>query len=236
MPALSPIDLMKKPRRYSLTNLFFIVLMLIITFSFLAMGSYIVIRKIAAYRAEVKQLKIDFPVQQKRELNLRVLEAKEYIDWVSSYPDASLKKHLISLTRRYVGMLKQSNIASGNNLIILPERIQDSLDGVNRQTVIKVAVFNSNFNPVYVPKLNDVPDSAKRYKTLINKMLSPGITNKAAQEPNHATYYISSDGVGHAALYPSQDKGFWVMAVYAGIDDDRALQEIVLDSLSRVKF
>lgn len=227
---------LKPPRQVSLTSYYFISFMILITMAFVALGAYIIVRKVLAYQQDIKQLKLEFPLQQKKDMMIRVLEAKEYVDWVSSYPDASLNKQLVALTRRYGSLLKTSNLPTGSSLIFLPERLQDTLDGVNRKTVIKIAVFNSLFNPVYVPALNDIPVGAERYKLLINKMISNDVTSKAKLGNDHVTTYTNPEKKEYAALLPVNNKDFWVLAVFAGDNHEIALQEIVLDSLSRVKF
>jgi PAS domain S-box-containing protein len=229
-------DLMRSNRQYSLTNHFFIYLMLIVTFSFLALGSYFIIQKNSRYRQDIRQLQVDFPVQQKEELKIRVLEAKEFIDWVSSYPDESLNKQLSSLTRRYGSMLERAHLPSGEKFLLLPERIKDSLDYANLNSVIKIAVYNSLLKPVYIPNLTDSTSNPSRYISLINRMISQEVIRKARQQPDHITHFTNEEKTEYSALFPVNNIDFWVLAVFAGDDRQKALQELVLDSLSRVKF
>lgn len=222
-------------RQYSLTKLFFLYLMLIVGISFIALGAFYVIKRISVYNKDVRQLKISFPHQQRKEMKIRVLEAKQFIDWVSSYPNESLNNQLASMTKRYASFLETANLPKGKNLIMLPGRFRDSLDEVNRNTVIKILVFNSALDPVYIPDLSDSVKLSLRYKQLINRMISPAVIKKASLRPNSATHYSNNEGNEYASLLPANNIDFWVMAVFAG-DKEKALQEIVLDSLSRVRF
>lgn len=225
-----------KKRHYSLTNLFFIYLMLIVTFSFVALGTYFIIQKNARYQQEVRQLKTEFPEKQKEELKIRVLEAKEFVDWVSSYPDESLNKQLASLTKRYGSLLESANLPTGEKLILLPERIHDSLDYANQNSVIKIAVFNSQLKPVYIPDLADSTINSGRYRSLISRMIAPAVIKESSLRPDRITHYTNQEKTEYAALYPVNNIDFWILAVFSGNDRQEALKELVLDSLSRVKF
>lgn len=225
-----------KKRHYSLTNLFFIYLMLIVTFSFVALGTYFIIQKNARYQQEVRQLKTEFPEKQKEELKIRVLEAKEFVDWVSSYPDESLNKQLASLTKRYGSLLENANLPTGEKLILLPERIHDSLDYANQNSVIKIAVFNSQLKPVYIPDLTDSTVNSGRYRSLISRMIAPAVIKESSLRPDRITHYTNQEKTEYAALYPVNNIDFWILAVFSGNDRQEALKELVLDSLSRVKF
>jgi len=223
-------------RQTSLSNLFFFYLMLIVTFSFVATGGYFIVQKISRYRQDIRQLKADFPAEQKQELKVRVLEGKEFVDWVSSYPDESLNKQLTSLIKRYGSLLESANLPSGEKFLLLPKRIKDSLDYANLNSVIKIVVFNSLLKPVYIPDFTDSSASSLRYKSLISKMISSAVIREASHRPDHITHYSNYEKTEYAAIFPVNNIDFWVLAVYSGNDRQKALQELVLDSLSRVKF
>ena len=126
-----------KKRHYSLTNLFFIYLMLIVTFSFVALGTYFIIQKNARYQQEVRQLKTEFPEKQKEELKIRVLEAKEYINWVVTYPEKSINSHLPKLSMRYARLMENSKISKTGSSYFIPQKIKDTLNYANLNCVIK---------------------------------------------------------------------------------------------------
>ncbi len=224
----------KKRRRLSLTNIIFIHILIIVTVSMIAIGTYSIIRKIQTYNHDVSRLRTEFPMRQKNELKFRVLEAKEYINWVVTYPEKSINSHLPKLSMRYARLMENSKISKTGSSYFIPQKIKDTLNYANLNCVIKMAVYDSAFQPVYLPELNDLPGEVQ-YMPLIEKTIS-AIKKEKSETGFYPAIRSISEKSGYAAMASVNNGDFWVAAVFSGNDPGKALQEIVLDSLSRVKF
>jgi len=187
--------------------------------------------QIHKYRGQLAKLKAEFPEKQRTELKTKVLLLKDYIFWVRSHPESHIKEHIGKKINSTIGILQQYEGSIGNATNVLPSNLTDTLLKTDPNSIVKILVFDEKFKIVYPPSQNGLA----RY-------LQPSVENLLKFENFSSVDSVSSS---NSSAFPtercilikdSKVKGLSVGVLYQPMHRNEIIQEVVLDSLSKIKY
>jgi PAS domain S-box-containing protein len=190
--------------------------------------SYYTWLQIDKYNNQVKKLKAEFPQKQRVELKSKILLIKDYISWVKSHPDEytlQLLKSRYNVTESLLGKLLISKKYNS-----LPQDLVDSLDKTTKGSVVKLILLDEKQNVLY-PASNLLQEKGtnmlSRLYVIKNFNSADSIVSKSNHNDMAVPYlFVKNSSVG---------------AIRIGVSFQREqvksiLQEVVLDTLSKVKY
>jgi len=190
--------------------------------------------QIYKYKTQVEKLKKEFPEKQRTELKSKILLLKDYIYWVKSHPDEYTLLFLnnrINATEAILGSRPQDNFV---NITSIPKELTYSLDDLNKRSIAKIIILNDKqeiLYPVFPSKYEEGYNSSR----MLNKLYSVQNFSYADSLINNTHKHKISDRP-YLLVKNSKNKGINIGIVFPAEQKTTLLQEMVLDSLSKVKY
>lgn len=186
------------------------------------------------YNEQVEKLRIEFPEKQRAELKSKVLLLKDYINWVRSYPEEHTIQYLNKRILAAEALLTNKDLAIDSAKSVLSSALVESLDKLNAKSVSKIVLLDKNNEVLYPefppnsersPQPRNIPNNS--YKIENQTSMDSIIFSSYRNNTVPVSYLISSNKL--------------VANIRLGVSfnaDQKSdiLKEIVLDSLSKVKY
>jgi len=186
------------------------------------------------YHKQIEKLKTEFPEKQRSELKSRILLLKDYIGWVKSHPEEYTIQFINSRMNVTEAILNSRAKDFSLNINSVPEELTYPLDELNNRSVIKVIILNDKqeviypeFSSKYYEGYNVSRSISKSYK-LEKFIFADSLIRKSYQHKGTAVPYL--------LVKNSKIKGIKIGITFKSDQRTKILQEVVLDSLSKVKF
>ncbi len=186
------------------------------------------------YNKNVEKLKSEFPEKQRIILKSRILGLKDYIAWVKSHPEQYTIQSInskISSIEKLFDNYENSTIFNSENF---PDYISDSLNEINKKSIIKVIILSNN-NEVIYPEFPFIKNRAKNTSDAIEQQYK--FENHAQLETliKHSYLEIIPSGP-YLILKKSKIDNLNIGITFDAGQKHGIIQEMVLDSLSKVKY
>lgn len=186
------------------------------------------------YNQQVEELKSEFPENQRNELKSKVLHIKDYIFWVKMHPEDYLQQHISNRVSTAEQLIAKYSKSINLNKDSLPESLTDTLDELNRISVNKILLINQKREVIYPETfLKNQKDKSNSQKlnlsyTTIEYKKNELPVNQALPNKNSSKLYLvysnsSIQNLSIGILYPLDHR-------------KEMLQEVILDSLCKVKY
>lgn len=223
-----------RQKRHSLIRIIYIYPIVFFLVGLTTVTAYYTWLQIYKYKNQVEKLKTEFPEKQRAELKSRVLLLKEYIYWVKSHPEDQIIQHLNNriITTETLLKIFLSPINLKND--VFPDALIDSLNELNRVSVNKIIILNKKQEVLYpvIPFKQKNDNNGSRildglYKLEDIKSVDL-IVKKQYLNKIHAEPYLILKSFGNEEIQ--------VGVTFQPDQTNRILQEVVLDSLSKVKY
>ena len=184
------------------------------------------------YNKQVKKLKAEFPEKQRIILKSRILNLKDYIAWVKSHPE------------EYTIQLLQDKFENSSNLIhnysedilvnSISDALIDTLDKLNKSSPNKVIVIDSNQQILYPQSLT----VSKKVKSALDILSQQYIIrdHHLLDSIIHNSYQDKTTVRPYLFIKKSKTDNFYIAITFDASLKKSILQEVVLDSLSKVKY
>jgi len=190
--------------------------------------------QIYKFNKQVDTLKTEFPEKQRNELKTKVLVLKDYIFWVKSHPEQHIIQLLNNrintteaLLKKYVGKKSIHNDE-------FPEILTDTLDELNKRSVIKVLIINDKQEILY-PEFPFRYEKGRKTAKIVSDIYK-------AEDYSYADSLISKSYQNKISKIPyllikdSFINGIKIGITFQPDQKTTLLKEFVLDSLSKVKY
>lgn len=183
------------------------------------------------YNKDVERQKTEFPAKQRSELKSRVLLVKDYIYWVKSHPEEQIIQHLQSRISTAETLLKDSEATINGKL---RESLIDTLTALNRISVNKIFLLN-NENEVLFPVFPLTAEKGNITSRMVNKSYQIGEINST--DILIRKLLLNTIPTRPLLLYKISDKNEIKIGItFQSGQVNSVLQDIVLDSLSKIKY
>lgn len=190
--------------------------------------------QINQFQTQVVKLRTEFPQKQRAELKSRVLILKDYINWVKSHPNEytiRLMNNRLNTTELLLESLSDTNTLKNG---LIPEIVTDSLDELNKRSVIKVVILNS-MQKVIFPEFPFGHEKGGDASAMLSKLykiekysnVDSLVTNKSLNKKLPEPYLI---------FRRSRFNNIQIGITYDPDQTLNILKEVILDSLSKVKY
>ncbi len=190
--------------------------------------------QIYEYNWKVEKLKADFPETQRAELKSKILLLKDYISWVKSHPE-EYTNHLLNERIEATENLLLSSSGDKNLLNeALPANIMDSIDEMNKRSVLKIVILNNNQEVLY-PEFPFVHDKENKSLKILNGLYKV-FDYSASDSIVKSAYKSYNRSEPSLFLKSSKISGIKIGCTFQADDKVNILQEIVLDSLGKIKY
>ncbi len=230
------LNIGNKTTRHQKKSLMRILYVFPILFFYIGLGvifTYYTLVQVQKYELQVEQLKKDFPEKQRAELQLKVLLLKNYIYWVKSHPDEYandyIKDRIYTASSMVSGHLASLISGSGH----LPATLHDSLDRLNASGVSKVIILDRKMNVIY-------SDTSSLSKSGITGSKLNGrfgqIELSQASSKIKEIYKVQNRGEHFLFTRQIKNSSYIAGILIDATQKTKILQDIVLDSLSKVKY
>lgn len=221
-------------KKQSLIRILYIYPIIFFSVGLITIIAYYTWLQVYKYNQQVEKLKTDFPDKQREELKLKVLFVKDYISWVRTQPEDNIMQHLnnrLSITENLINKYFATN-ESGNFLI--SATLVDSLDKINKVSINKIIILNSKQEILY-PKVFFGSENDKRTSKILNDYYKPenysnaeSLIRKSIQNKIPAGAYL---------LIKNLASGNIKLGITYQSDQSKSIiQEVILDSLSKVRY
>ena len=223
-----------RQKKHSLIRIVYIYPVAFFIIGLSAVTAYYTWLQIFKYKNQVAKIKTEFPDKQRNDLKSKVLLAKDYIYWVKSHQEVHIVQHLSNKISSTEALLKKYAVLMNIEKDLLPDALTDTLNKLNRISVNKILIFNKKKEIIYPA----FPFSQKSGNGFSRKLLGgyklldvesidiarkSHSLNKLRTNPFLITKSTSNSNIKIGITFePNQ------------IND--ILQELVLDSLSKVKY
>ena len=210
-------------RKISLSRKIFQYLLSVAIFSLFLLSFFWIEGKLENYHKEVLFLKKSFSESKKIEIKNKILQVKDYINWVRTNPSDPLSRTLTSRVRKLRLSLKSENITKAN---------EDSMDKIQ----IPIYLINGRGKVVYATDPFQKTNKLNREKTIVQEQLK-----RRKEGDGIVPLYIpvnSNDSVLSTILYYNTVilPGFTVASMVNAEYFKDLLQQYILDSLSRLRY
>jgi PAS domain S-box-containing protein len=196
--------------------------------------SYYTWIQVYKFRIQVEKLRTEFPENQRNELKSKVLGIKDYVSWVKSHPEEYTLKLIDDKLKESETLLGKYSILKKNDASNLPVELADTLDILNKRSCIKILLLNQK-NEVVFPEIPFNQDRNAKISTILggvykleNYSSADNLISKIVNKN------ISSDS--YFLLKDTILSGLKIGIAFQSEKVTNILQEVVLDSLSKVKF
>jgi len=186
------------------------------------------------YKNQVEIIKKEFPENERSELKSKVLVLKDYISWVKSHPASYIIQHLESRISIAESLLRKYSDAESYSEDSFPEALIDSLNQLNKQSVNKIIILNQKQEVLF-------PEFPFRNKKDINP---PGLLGGTFEVKDYNSsellinkYLLNRTTAKPYLLVKSFPNNILKIGITFQPDESISiLQEVVLDSLSKIKY
>lgn len=189
--------------------------------------------QIYKYNNQIEKLKTEFPEKQRIELKSRVLLIKDYIYWVKTHPEVQITQHIKNKVTVTEALLRTFSSSIKNYNTKFPDSLIDSLNELNKRSLIKIIIFNKKQEILYPVHPGD-QTNGKKLPSLLSgfHLLDFEFVNSFVKNS-----YLQKNKFNNTILTKSTEiKDFIIGITIQTNTINNLLQEIVLDSLSRVKY
>jgi len=186
------------------------------------------------YNNQVEKLKTEFPEKQRNELKSKVLLVKDFIFWVRSHPEVYIMQHLnarLNITESLLSKYYDTNHFNNNSF---PSALIDSLDQLNKISVNKIVILNNNQEILY-PEFLFKYEKGDRTSRLLREKYKLDDFN-AADVLIRKSIHNEIPSKSYLLIKQSANKDFKIGITFQNDQNRSILQEVVLDSLSKVKY
>jgi len=195
---------------------------------------YYTILQIRKYNDQVEILKSEFAEKQRTELKLKILVLKDYVYWVQSHPVEYSVQHLSSRISKVESALLRKIESGSIAQPVLPLSVINLLDSINSGYVSKIVIYNKQMQVLYAY------DTVRKLEK--NKDLRILLAKYTLKEFDQVETFIRNEYEGKPSggsiIFIKSDKNsdFNIGITFNPKQKTSILQEIVLDSLSKVKY
>jgi PAS domain S-box-containing protein len=221
-------------RKHSLIRIIYIYPVVFFIVGLSAVTAYYTWLQIFKYKNQVEKIKTEFPDKQRNNLKNKVLELKDYIYWIKSHEEDHIIQHLSNRICSVETILEKYSDSGYFEKNELPDDLINKLDELNKMSVQKIVIINKN-KEVYYPAYPFNPKNRNRssrifhggYKLAeikdVDQLIRKYRLNKNTSEPYLIVKKLSkTDILIGITFLPDQLNNI--------------LQEVVLDSLSKIKY
>lgn len=223
-----------KQRKHSLIRIIYIYPIALFIVGLSVVTAYYTWLQIFKYKNEVEKIKTEYPEKQRNELRTKVILLKDYIYWVKSHPEEHIIQHINKRIITAENILK--NFSDSNNFKKdnLPEALIDTLNQLNRISENKIIILDKNIEVLYPDlyfgrKNGNGPSrfQPKGYKLADIKSIDLIVKVHPLTQIHTEPYLI---------LKSTNNEGIKFGITFQPDQINSILQEVVLDSLSKVKY
>jgi len=186
------------------------------------------------FHKQVEKLKTEFPEKQRAELKNRILLLKDYISWVQSHSvdyTITLLNSRISSTESLLRNFPPEVFSTRGKM---PDALTDSLDELNKRSVIKVVILNKNQEVIY-PEFPFLHESGRNSNKILNELYI--LKNYSAFDSLVTKLYKNQvTDRPYLLIKTSSISDITIGVTFEAGLQTSYLKEIVLDSLSKVKY
>jgi len=221
-------------KKLSLIRILYIYPVIFFLVGLSAITSYYTWLQINDYNNQVEKLRNEFPEKQRAELKSRILLLKDYIYWVKSHAEDYTVKLLNNRINSAEELFETYNLNDSSLNYSLPEALCDSLSELNKKSIFNIIVLN-NRNEVLYPeyplkqlKGDKTPGILPGNIRYINIITADSLIRKLYQTELSSTPIMlikdcKKSNIKLGILFNPEQK-------------TEIIQEVVLDSLSKIKF
>jgi len=223
-----------RQKKHSLIRIIYFYPIVFFLVGLSAITAYYTWLQIYKYNNQVEKLKKEFPEKQRTELKSRVLLLKDYIYWVKSHPEDYSIQHLEHrmITAETILKTFSGSINLKNNE--LPATLIDTLNKLNRISGNKIFILNNNQEVIFPVQAFEQKNDNKTTKIQIStfkpeeiQSLDIVVRKLNRSKPSYRPYLL---------LKSTLDDKIKIGITFQPDQASSILQEVVLDSLSKVKF
>lgn len=219
-----------KPRRLpSLIKLWYYYPITLVSITLILILAFFIFIQIKTYETNVKKLKAEFPINQRNELKIKILTVKDYIFWVKTNEDPQISE-FVSKKLNSVQRIIESYSLSDSNFSLKFNLLIDSITELNKNSAFKLIIMDDSLNFLNQPavKIDVLTQVLSKYTKNLHFLdyTEPWkITDELFEKSSLKVFYRKSSLSDYSI-------GFYL----GDSKKDDILKEIVLDSLSRVKY
>jgi PAS domain S-box-containing protein len=216
-------------RKPSLTRIIFIIPMLVATIVSICFALYFSITELINFNEGNAKLKKEFPLQQRHELIYRILTAKNYIQFVRTHSNGYIHTYVNNQLKEAANIVgKDAPFLNASSR--LSPAASDSLNQIFRNSAINIAVINQKGEPVYFVPAD--PASIQALKNIGAKAIFDGSI------PSVDSWIATNRKNNETRVIVKQDvtSGLSILAQIDLRDSTKIIQELILDSLSRIRY
>jgi len=223
-----------RQRKHSLIRIIYIYPVVFFIVGLSAVTAYYTWLQIFKYKKQVEKIKTEFPEKQRNDLKNKVLELKDYIYWIKSHEEEHIIQHLNNRISAVETVLEKYSVSGKTKKNELPTALTAQLDELNKMSVHKIIILNKNkevYYPVYPfnQKNNNIASRILHggYKLAeikaVNQLVKKYQLNKNITEPYLIVKNLSNTNIQIGITFQPDQL-------------NNILQEVVLDSLSKIKY
>jgi len=218
----------------SLSRIIFIIPLLVAAFTSLSFALYFTITEIIKFNEGNEKLRKEFPLTQRHELKYRILGAKDYIQFVRTHfqenSNQYIEQQLNNASRIIANGKNSSNPANPR----LSASASDSLNQLFENSAIRMTVINKTGYPIYLIPSELSPDLKKSeaWRNINDVLTKDG----SFSSPHALVTSIKTTGRLSGVIKKSVDQDISILATVSIRDSVKLIQELLLDSLSKVRY
>ena len=190
--------------------------------------------QIYKYKNQVEKLKTEFPEKQRSELKSRILLLKDYIYWVKSHPEDYIIQQLNNRMKSSETLVSAFESSMNYTIGALPDALINSLDEINKISVNKIIILNKKQEvlfpaiPLRQTKGTNTTNTLKGSYKLEDFESVESVVKQSYREKLPAKLYLLLKSVGN--------DGMKIGITFHPDESNSILQDVVMDSLSKVKY
>ncbi|MEI6059846.1 MAG: ATP-binding protein [Bacteroidota bacterium] len=223
-----------KNRKPSLIRILYIYPIVFFLIGLSTIFSYYSYQQYQRYRIQVEKLEREFPEKQQNELKFKVLAVKDFIFWVQAHPE----KYIIQYLNRRADVAERL-LDRNSNATLLPNgtfsaALADSLDTLNKSSLSKIVIINDDGAILYPETHSNHGRNPGSYgrlsgsiKTITLLKADTLISNISQNKLNAGAYLLTRN---------TRISGIRIGITFQPGQKISLLQEVVLDSLSKIKY
>jgi PAS domain S-box-containing protein len=223
-----------RQRKHSLIRIIYIYPVVFFIVGLSAVTAYYTWLQIFKYKNQVEKIKKEFPDKQRTDLKNKVIELKDYIFWVKSYQEDHIVQHLNNRINTIETVLEKYSVSGYPEKDELTVALTAKLDELNKMSVHKIIILNENkevYYPAY-PFNKKNSDRSSRillagYQLADNNTINQLIRKNQPDKKNTKPYLIVKN---------IRNTNIIIGITFSPDQLNNILQEVVLDSLSKIKY
>ncbi len=221
-------------KHYSLVRIIFLSLLGVAAATVMLFVFFRMQHQITQYKSEVRLLKKSFSENQKLEIKNKILQIKDYIEWIKNIPLEPISRTLSSQAERLEIPTQLARDSLGRYSKVITTELKDSI----QRLWVPVRILDKNGKSVYSfdpldNSANKDPDSVL-IKILQQVQASTGNKGIVTAYKSDGT----SDSKLDAVAYYNRDllPGYSVVSLVASDHFEDILKLFTLDSISRLRY